>query len=238
MKKEYLLKEYYTNYLRNVRKISESSIKHYIGGLSSITKILKEKNKISDSIYEIGDIQELVIIKEFLLCDPDFIVKDSTGHNMYSAALNNYIRFAQGEDFFIEKYAYKDIDLPLKVAELQEFKNYEYKRSSIIKSQVIRAAHFACECDPGHTTFTAKKNNEQYMEGHHIIPLSNQKEFNYSLDVYANIASLCPICHRLLHYGIESEKRELLEALYKDRYIRLCNSGIELTKNDFLELTI
>lgn len=236
MNKQYILKEYYMSYLRNVRRVSETSVNHYIGGLSTITKMLQDRNKINDSIYEISDIQELYIIKEFLMQDSEFTIKDSTGHGMYSAALNNYIRFAEGDDYFIEKYSYKDIDLPLKVSEVQEIKSVGYKRSSIIKNQAIKAAHYLCECDSKHTTFTAKNNNKQYMEAHHLIPLSNQKEFIYSLDVYANIVSLCPVCHRLLHYGIEKEKRDLLESLYKDRYIRLGNSGIELNKKDFLEL--
>lgn len=238
MKKEYLLKEYYMNYLRKVRQLSESSIRHYVGGLSSIDKMLREKKKVSNSIYEIGDINELKIVKEFLFNDLDFTIKDTTGHNMYSAALNNYIRFAEGDDFFSKKYSYKDIDMPLKVAEVQVSNVYGYRRSSIIKDQAIKAAHYMCECDSNHRTFTAKRNLEQYMEGHHLIPMKEQNEFKYSLDIYANIVSLCPVCHRLLHYGIETEKRNLLENLYKERYTRLCNSGIELKKSQFLEITM
>lgn len=238
MGKEYLLKEYYINYLTSVRKLSDSSVKHYVGGLSTITKMLIAKGKVHNSIYEINNLHDLLIAREFLKNDVDFIAKDSVGHNMYSAALNNYIRFAQGDDFFNAEYSLADIDKPMKVAELQIVDSYQYKRSSIVKLQAIKAAHFMCECDNNHTTFTAKSNNEQYMEGHHLIPLKEQNEFKFSLDIYANIVSLCPICHRLLHYGIEKERRTLLEELYKDRYVRLCNSGIEISKKDFLELII
>lgn len=238
MKNDYLLKEYYINYLRNVRHLSESSIKHYIGGLSTISKVLIAKEKIQKSIYEINNLQELIIVREFLKSDADFSVKDSVGHNMYSAALNNYIRFAEGDDFFKERYSFEDIDLPMKVAELKDIAGYQYDRSSIVKTQAIKAAHYMCECDKNHITFIAKSNNEQYMEGHHLIPLKEQGEFKYSLDIYANIVSLCPLCHRLLHYGIETEKRGLLEELYKERCTRLYNSGIEISKNDFLELTM
>ncbi len=238
MKQEYALKEYYKNYLRSVRKVSESSVKHYVGGLLTIDKLLKEKGKIKDSIYEINGLQELGVVKDFLRNDADFLLKDSIGHNMYSAALNNYIRFAQGDDFFTETYSFSDIDKPVGAPESQIVKENRYKRSSIIKTQSIKAAHFMCEADKNHVTFTAKSSNEQYMEAHHLIPITNQKEFKFSLDIYANIVSLCPICHRLLHYGIEKEKRSLLEKLYKDRYERLCCSGIEISKNDFFELTI
>lgn len=238
MKKDYLLKEYYINYLRNVRKLSESSVKHYLGGLSTISKVLKTKEIIEESIYEVNTLVELLNAKAFLLNDPDFLIKDSVGHNMYSAALNNYIRFAEGDDFFTAEYSVEDIDVPVKVAETKLIDSYQYKRSSIIKNHVIKAAHFMCECDSEHITFTAKRNNKQYMEGHHLIPMKAQIEFKYSLDTYANIVSLCPNCHRLLHYGIETEKKSMLEELYKQRYARLHNSGIEISKNDFLELTL
>ncbi len=238
MKQEYALKEHYKNYLRGVRKLSEASVKHYVGGLSAITKILQEKGKIKDSIYEINGLQELGVVKDFLRNDADFLLKDSVGHNMYSAALNNYIRFAQGDDFFTATYSFSDLDKPVEASEPQIVEESRYKRSSIIKTQSIKAAHFMCEADKNHVTFTAKSSNKQYMEAHHLIPITNQKEFEFSLDIYANIVSLCPICHRLLHYGIEKEKRILLEQLYDDRYIRLCNSGIEISKNGFLELTM
>lgn len=238
MDRKYALKEYYINYLRNVRKLSETSVKHYIGGLSTITKLLIAKEKVQDSIYEINSLKDLLIIREFLRKDADFLLKDSVGHSMYSAALNNYIRFAQGDDFLTENYSLADIDKPVGASEPQLVDSHQYRRSSIVKMQAIKAAHYMCECDNRHSTFTARSNNEQYMEGHHLIPLKNQDEFNFSLDIYANIVSLCPICHRLLHYGIEKEKRNLLEELYEDRYIRLYNSGIKISKSDFLELTM
>lgn len=238
MDRKYALKEYYINYLRNVRKLSETSVKHYVGGLSTITKLLITKEKVQDSIYEINSLKDLLIIREFLRKDADFLLKDSVGHSMYSAALNNYIRFAQGDDFLTENYSFADIDKPVGVSEPQLVDSHQYRRSSIVKMQAIKAAHYMCECDNRHSTFTARSNNEQYMEGHHLIPLKNQDEFNFSLDIYANIVSLCPICHRLLHYGIEKEKRNLLEELYEERSVRLCSSGIEITKNEFLELTI
>ena len=238
MAQEYNLRSYYINYLRRVRNLSDSSIKHYTGGLSTISKLLTAKGKVQQSIYEINNIKDLIIIREYLKNDADFRLKDSVGHNMYSASLNNYIRFAQGDDFFIEKYSFKDIDLPMRVSEKQVVSGYQYQRSSIVKVQAIKAAHFMCECDRKHITFTAKSNNEQYMEGHHLIPLKLQEQFKFSLDIYANIVSLCPVCHRLLHYGVEREKRILLEELYEERFVRLCNSGIEINKSDFLEMTM
>ena len=74
------------------------------------------------------------------------------------------------------------------------------------------------------------------MEGHHAVPMKEQNNFDVSLDVYANIVCLCPICHRLLHYGKVSQKREVLEQIYIARDDRLQNSGIYLTKDQFLNI--
>lgn len=155
MKKDYLLKEYYVNYLRSVRKLSESSINHYVGGISSISKILREHGKIEYSIFEINSINELLAVKNYLFSNSDFITKDKVGHSMYSSAFNNYLRFAQGDDFFVECYSYKDIDMPMKVAELYQNESYQQnRRNAIVKNQSIKAVHFMCECDNTHKMYS------------------------------------------------------------------------------------
>ena len=92
--------------------------------------------------------------------------------------------------------------------------------------------------DKSHITFTAASSHKQYMEGHHAIPFKKQGSFNVSLDVYANIVCLCPICHRLLHYGIDNEKRSVLDVIYEKRSDRLANSGIKLSKEEFENIAI
>ena len=74
------------------------------------------------------------------------------------------------------------------------------------------------------------------MEGHHLLPLSQQHNFKTSLDVYANIICLCPICHRLLHFGTDKDRIQAISKLYEKREFRLENSGIKITKNDAIEL--
>ena len=45
-----------------------------------------------------------------------------------------------------------------------------------------------------------------YVEAHHLIPISEGKRFGYSIDIAANICSLCPNCHRSIHLGTDYEK--------------------------------
>lgn len=79
--------------------------------------------------------------------------------------------------------------------------------------------------------------NLRYL-GHHAIPIKEQGHFDVSLDVYANIICLCPICHRLLHYGVNEDKQKILSKVYHDRAERLAKSGIKLSKEEFTKVAI
>lgn len=232
---KYILFEYYVKYLRDIRKVSESSIGHYTQALRKISKILVQDNKINESIYEIKDLSELEIIKDYLYSNPDFVSLDERGHRMYSSGLNNYYRFACGDEFFKIKDEIITMDIAIPKSEHQTAITSYWKRSSIIKQQSIKSARYLCEIDSNHKTFTAKNTGEQYMEGHHAIPMKKQESFDVSLDVYANIICLCPICHRLLHYGEDCDKDNLLNKIYYDRADRLASSGIRLSKEEFVK---
>jgi len=41
------------------------------------------------------------------------------------------------------------------------------------------------------------------------------------------------LCHRLLHYGVDSEKQGILDKIYYERAERLAVSGIRIGKADF-----
>ncbi|GEK32268.1 hypothetical protein KZO01_25770 [Kurthia zopfii] len=105
------------------------------------------------------------------------------------------------------------LDLP----EQKEYITQKYERSIIEATKAKELANWCCEIDNTHSTFLAKSNNKQYMEAHHLIPVSAQKYFNYSIDCSSNIVSLCPNCHRLIHFANDAEKIELLQKLYKKR---------------------
>lgn len=129
-----------------------------------------------------------------------------------------------------------DIEIP--VVQKQVCSVATWKRSSIIKIQSIESAGYQCEINPEHKTFTAKSTGHPYMEGHHALPMKCQDKFSQSLDVYANIVCLCPVCHRLLHYGVDSEKENVLNKIYYDRSERLAASGINVSKGEFAALVL
>ena len=238
---KYSLKEYFIKYLLEIRGLKNSSVNHYVDALdSTISNFLVSKGLVSASVFEICVIEELKDIKEILINDPEFHALDERGHRMYSASINRYINFAEGEWFSSlqdAKEGLKKFDEPLPIKEYIQISKIErLSRSYIIKKQVEEAAHYCCEYDGTHHTFIVNKTEHQYMEGHHAIPLHQQKHFANSLDIYANVVCLCPICHRLLHYGRSNDKKAVLSKIYHDRSDRLANCGIEISKSDFMEL--
>lgn len=233
-----VLMTYYIKYLKDVRGLSDSSIGHYTQALRKISSYLVEKEKIRETIYEIQDIGELEIVRTYLYNSPEFVDLDKRGHQMYSAGLNNYYKFASGEGFTNIRKKIEILDTEVEIPDVTTRTSTSIKRSSIIKTQAIESAGYKCEFDESHSTFIAKRSGRPYMEGHHALPMKYQDKFNYSLDVYANVICLCPICHRLLHYGVEEQKKIVVNKIYNDRADRLANSGLKIGKNDFYNLVI
>jgi 5-methylcytosine-specific restriction protein A len=102
-----------------------------------------------------------------------------------------------------------------------------YPRNAQVVSNALHNANYKCELSCNTELFLRKNSQFDYTEGHHLIPLCYQDEFEYSLDVEANVVSLCPNCHRRLHYG--DDVSELLRELYESRKNRLKKCGIELS---------
>ncbi len=109
-----------------------------------------------------------------------------------------------------------------------------FVRSPIVSATAIRNANFLCEIDENHWTFISKAKKQKYVEAHHLIPISHQDKFEFSLDVVANIISLCATCHRMLHFGVAGEKRILLKSLLKKRREGLRKRAIDVKDEAFL----
>jgi hypothetical protein len=119
---------------------------------------------------------------------------------------------------------FEDKAVSLKVQK-KSTKNY-YERSPQVAINAIANSNYSCEIDSLHKTFTRKSKNEPYLEPHHLIPLSKQNDFQYSLDVEANIISLCSNCHNEIHYG--QNHKMLIKFLYNKRIQRLEKTALKI----------
>ena len=83
--------------------------------------------------------------------------------------------------------------------------------------------------------FTARANEENYVEVHHIIPQEFRHEFKNSIEVLPNYATLCPRCHSLIHKAIDSERRASIKYLYNTRKDKLKKLNLGVEEKRFLE---
>ena len=220
------------------------SAEHYLTSVRTAAKYLREKGLIDGELFEVESLSKLRELRDILYEDESFIDQNSIGNNMYSVGLNHFVDFLglevaaeEGGEFERRALTCADIeklDAPVEVPKVLPTVVYGWNRDRVVVEQVLKAAKRKCEIDPVHRTFVTRRNNELYLEGHHLIPLLRQNEFNKSLDVYANIIGLCPNCHRQLHFGKQDEVRDILKPIYDARAARFHRSGLDLSKDEFL----
>lgn len=85
--------------------------------------------------------------------------------------------------------------------------------------------------------FFIKNNGVQYVEYHHLIFRSegDDKEKEYINETY-NQFKLCPTCHRMIHYGNNNIKKEMIDKLFnktdKESLINLAYKIKKINKKD------
>ena len=231
--------EYFERYLVEIRKKKASTARHYQESMRKISQVLHQLGylEFEETLYDIDSYYDLKRIEDILKSNQEFIDLDERGNRMYTAGLHRYMEFVEGQKFDAVPNPLSLIDCPIPIHYNKKVYAKEVpSRDRVIVRQVLLSEKFLCESNISHSTFTSRKYRTPYMEGHHLIPMNLQAHFDVSLDVYANIISLCPTCHRLLHNGIRQEQKPVLKRLFDERQDRLVESGIRLGKNEFLEI--
>ncbi|TPG68799.1 hypothetical protein EEL31_09860 [Brevibacillus laterosporus] len=119
---------------------------------------------------------------------------------------------------------------PKRVATRQ---NATFKRDIQTAKNAVVLSRYTCEFNPDHRDFTSDRTGENYVEAHHLIPMGFQELFPVSIDVEANIVSLCCSCHKRIHHAVFIEKKPLLDLLFEKRVDRLQSCGISVTIENF-----
>lgn len=115
-------------------------------------------------------------------------------------------------------------------------KTNRWKRNYIIAKKAILQSGYRCEYDSTHLFFHSNITGQNYVEAHHLIPMEFQEIFDYSLDVEANIVSLCPLCHKKVHHATTEEKKPILDKIYSQRKSRLASCKINIEFGNLIEL--
>lgn len=234
----------FENYLKQVRKLSVSSISKYAS--QAHNRILKD---FGISFYEINDMEQLhELLKDVKLLEKN-MAKDPK--RMYSAAVSNYIKFIayKLEDSYImmDPEYNSDVEQALQMNNVDKVSHYEptplvqesrliYRRSATVAAEAIKRSHYECLVNSKHAYFISRTTRQNYVEAHHIIPISTQALFSQGIDCVPNIASLCPVCHRQIHHGLDHDKKDLLEILWDKNYRKIEDVGIELSFKELVEL--
>lgn len=111
---------------------------------------------------------------------------------------------------------------------------YYYPRDPENSKIALKNANYKCERDKKHYCFERRSNGHNYTEVHHLVPLCFYDEFDVSLDVPANIVSLCSSCHNEIHYGKNAD--EIITKLYRKRKKALEDSDIFIELDELLNM--
>jgi len=110
-----------------------------------------------------------------------------------------------------------------------------FKRSPGISKSALIDAKYECQINTNHTTFINRNTKENYVEAHHLIPMEFYDTFKNCIDRESNIISLCPNCHKEIHFSdISNINNMLRKLLTTDRKKLLGDDGISVTKKKLL----
>lgn len=245
--------EMIVDFLSNKNKpiINSNLLKKY-KDRSRILTLLKNINLFK--IYESQNEKNISINENYELIMDNFLeqhlnkilvtsLENDESYKQYLYTLQNYnINLINNLDnkYIIDGLSIKDIDDNFynesilninKIPEKIQINQYAIKRNSMIGAKALSDAKYLCEFNNEHKTFISKNNNKQYMEAHHIIPF-NQSEYIWkkhkiNIDCSNNIISLCPICHRAIHFGNFDTKLEILKKIYDLRIEKIHEMGLK-----------
>ena len=147
--------------------------------------------------------------------------------------IHNYYFFSHYDEIYnilINSKSLEIDDKPSKSQNLKVSLNEAYSRSIRESAIAILNSNQKCEAKCKNELFLKLNSNSIYLEAHHLIPISKQRDFEYSIDVSSNIVALCPSCHREIHLG--KNRNILIEKIYKERLPRLnkCLINISLER--------
>jgi len=91
--------------------------------------------------------------------------------------------------------------------------NY-YDRDRALGRECLKKSNYQCVVNPEHQTFKSPSTKQQFMEAHHVIPMFAQENYGHQLDNLNNLVSLCPNCHRKIHYGDILDKQKLINKIF------------------------
>lgn len=245
--------EYQTKIAGKAKKNSQkgSSYKRCLTRL-----IIGYEEIFNDKIDTIKDFETYNKLMEMKRLEGFSEFNKATNH-FYSATLGCLLAYIT----FIKSETEMEVDLELnsefnskdfnnQLIEYEEVKDKLVKRKDkrVVKEREIyprnynealkakETSKWSCENNPNHETFINEIDRNPHVEAHHLIPMAAQDYFDVSIDFADNIISLCPTCHRKIHYAISTEKKKMIKNLYKKRKNRYKKLGLNIELNELYKM--
>jgi len=218
----------FKKWLKYKRGLTESSIKKYTLSLLQISSFLSEKELIQLNLYEVDNFSYLKKVIKIYFDDRKNKERDKRGHNQWSAAANNLIKYFESDmssetmeksfpstfdDNELNSSVEKLLKKPLsgkpkgnKKPESKSQKTKVIKRDPLVIAWILQNAKGKCEGCSKKAPFIRAKDNSPYLEVHHVKQLKDGGP-----DTVGNAVALCPNCHRKAHYS--NEKKDFIKIL-------------------------
>lgn len=168
--------------------------------------------------------------------------------------LNNIIKISDDNETYDSDYVekvdeIKEENINFKIAK-DAYKNEPRFSESkhgikVLKNPIygkiaIKQSVYKCNVDNNHKTFESKKTKRDFMEAHHLIPMNKAKDVfkqqNINIDCIENLVSLCPNCHRAVHYGSNQVKKEILKNLFKLKNVEYQKIKLNISFDELLKM--
>lgn len=233
----------------NVKKTSSKGT-HYARFLLYLTVLYEE-------IFhkEFGTLDSFEALKRLKLIEalPDFRKFNQDEHNFYSAAINCFSAYLTAQKLSAETFAddqlnarlmlltndeemrlsedspeYLDGDPSPVPPQSMSYDFYTYPRKLKVSYLAKIRSNWSCELNPEHRTFNAQRDGKNFVEAHHLVPMAVQDYYHYTLDFTDNVMTLCPNCHRLVHFAEYHQRAEAITKLFSEREKMYDKHGIEV----------
>jgi len=237
-KKEYLkCKKYVLNQLDNSTypNVATKEIKLQLFPFRILFKLLlKEKERglskefIREQLVYLREYDDIILYEK--LENLEKIQKKKEYDKFYSWVVNSLTNIGilkrHEKRYFISEDIYEDVFGLYKNLSFDSFffndetllcqldtktADERYRRDAKLIVEAKQRDNYICQVNKEHISFLSKGVN--YVEGHHVVPMFQQKNYTFKLDDVQNILSLCPTCHREIHSA--DDKSEILSIVYK-----------------------
>jgi 5-methylcytosine-specific restriction protein A len=122
----------------------------------------------------------------------------------------------------------------------ETIKGIKVLKNPIFGKIAIQCANYKCIVNEEHITFESKVTGKNFMEAHHLVPMKEVKNIfelqNINIDCVENLVSLCPNCHRAVHYGADYVKRNILTNLLDKKKNDFDKIGLKIEIYELLKM--